>query len=98
MNTFVKLYSNVENEIFKFLNKYYKFSQPNLSKLDKNAFEWKKEYNNPIEMADIIGCFIDNNDKYKINMWICLDKDVLINVTDNNQDEIIRYLYERYPN
>ena len=38
-----------------------------------------------------------NNDFYKINMWVCLDKPVFINVTNNNADKIIRYLYERYP-
>ena len=48
-------------------------------------------------MTDIIGVFIENHDKYKINMWISLDKDVLLNITDNNADEIIRYIYERYP-
>ena len=44
-----------------------------------------------------MGTFIDNNDKYEINMWISLDNGVLINVTEYNIDEIIRYLYERYP-
>ena len=48
-------------------------------------------------MADIIGVFIENKEDYYINMWVSLDEDVLINVTNNNADEIIRYLYERYP-
>ena len=52
---------------------------------------------NPIEIADIIGVFIDNNDVFDINMWVSLDKDFFINVTDNNADQIIRYLFERYP-
>ena len=37
------------------------------------------------------------NDKFSINMWISLDKDVLVNITPFNSDEIIRYLYERFP-
>ena len=48
-------------------------------------------------MADIIGSFIENNENYKINMWVSLDQNVLINVTENNADDIIRYLYERFP-
>ena len=48
-------------------------------------------------MNDIIGAFIENNDKYKINMWISLDKGIYINVTDYNADKIIRYIYERFP-
>ena len=48
-------------------------------------------------MADMISALIENQDDYKINMWISLDKDLFINVTQNNADDIIRYLYERYP-
>jgi len=58
---------------------------------------WENHYKNPTEIADIIGTFIENNDKYKINMWISLDKDFFININDYNADKIIRYLYERYP-
>ena len=90
METFVYLYSNDENQIENFLEKYYQKTILLNSKL-----EWEKSYQNPIEIADIIGTFIDNNDKYKINMWISLDKDLLINVTDHNADKIIRYLFER---
>ena len=45
----------------------------------------------------MIGGLIDNNDKYHINMWISLDEDAFLNVTDDNADSIIRYLYERFP-
>ena len=92
METFVYLYSNDENQIENFLEKYYQ--KPILL---NSKLKWEKAYQNPIEIADIIGTFIDNNDKYKINMWISLDKDLLINVTDYNADKIIRYLFERYP-
>lgn len=92
MSVFVSLYSNKDKEIFKFLNSYNKELLEN-----KNVLEWKKEYKNPIEIADIIGVFIDNNENYDINMWISLDKDFFINVTDYNADQIIRYLFERYP-
>ena len=40
---------------------------------------------------------MEKKDKFKINMWISLDKEVYINVTDNNADKLIRYIYERYP-
>ena len=92
MATFVNFYSTEKGEINKFLSKFY---DTNLE--IENNLEWKKEYKNPIEIAEIIGTFIDNNDNYKINMWISLDSDVFINVTDNNADEIIKYLYERFP-
>lgn len=92
MYTIVNLYSDKADEIKKFLNNFY---NKNIE-IDNNL-KWENKYDNPIEIADIIGAFIDNNDKYKINMWISLDEGTFINVTDNNADSIIRYLYERYP-
>lgn len=92
MNTIVDLYSSKSNEIYKFLNKFYENDI-----CDKNTTKWEKVFNNPIEIADIIGVFIDNNDKYNINMWISLDNDFFLNVTDNNVNQIIKYLFERYP-
>ncbi len=59
--------------------------------------KWSKKYTNPIELAEMIGIFIDNNDSYQIKMWVCLDKDVFINITNKNADSIIKYLYERFP-
>lgn len=93
MSVIVNLYSKKNNEIFRFLKSY---DKENIDE-NKSVLEWKKEFENPIEIADIIGVFIDNNESFDINMWISLDKDFFINVTDNNADQIIRYLFERYP-
>lgn len=92
MNAIVSLYSQTSQEIAKFLKS---FNDIELD--DNNILEWKKDFENPIEIADIIGVFIDNNKKFKINMWISLDKGFFLNVTDHNADQIIRYLFERYP-
>ena len=98
MKTLVKLFSNKKGEIIKFLNNLYiGTDKSNEYNNDLNILELEKFYDNPIEIADIIGVFIENREKYEINMWISLDKDILINITDYNADKIIRYLYERYP-
>ena len=100
METIVKLYSNNVNEINIFLNQYFnnnEIKKQNIDYYDSKTLEYELKYKNPIEMSDIIGVFIENNDKYKINMWISMDKNVLINITDHNADKIIRYLFERYP-
>lgn len=94
MKTFIKLFSNENNEISRFLEHFYCSKQISI---DDSLLEWEKSFENPVEMAEMIGVFIDNIDDYKINMWVCLDKDILINVTKNNVDDIIRYLYERFP-
>ena len=54
-------------------------------------------YNKKIKLKDSLKWNTENNDKYKINMWISLDNGVYINVTDYNADKIIRYIYERFP-
>ena len=92
MGVIVNLYSNHKDEIKRFLCSFSqnKFQVP-------NELKWEYRYDNPTESADIIGAFIDNKEKFKINMWVSLDADFFINVTDYNADKIIRYLYERYP-
>lgn len=92
MKASVNLYSTENGEIQRFLTSFYN------KKIElENDLKWNTEFENPIEMNDMIGTFIENNDRYKINMWISLDKGIYINVTDHNADKIIRYIYERFP-
>ncbi|MCL2354829.1 MAG: hypothetical protein FWC68_02945 [Oscillospiraceae bacterium] len=93
MGVLVNLYSTEKTEIKRFLDKYYSSENVQISE----SLKWEREFKNPIEIADIIGVFVDNNDKFKLNMWICLDSDFFLNVTDDNSGKIIRYLFERYP-
>ena len=74
-----------------------KLSDNHKKQFNNEDLLWQKEYCNPIEIADIIGALIENQEDYNINMWISLDKDLFINITESNADEVIRYLYERYP-
>jgi len=92
MGVIVNLYSSYKDEIKNFLLSFY-----NKNVDIPNELKWEYKYSNPTESADIIGAFIDNNDKFKINMWVSLDENFFINITDYNADKIIRYLYERYP-
>ncbi len=92
MSVIVKLHSKNKGEINNFLTKFY---NTNLNINEK--LEWEKEYKNPIEISDIIGAYIDNYPDYNINMWICLDKNIFINITDLNANKVIKYLFERYP-
>lgn len=94
MKTSVNLYSQKNGEISRFLNNFY---NNNYITVQNDMLKWNNSYDNPIEISDIIGVFVDNNDKYDINMWISLDDNIFINVTSSNSDKIIRYLFERYP-
>lgn len=92
MFAIVNLYSENKGELNNFLSRFY---NTNLDIVDD--LKWEKKYANPIELAEIVGVFIDNFDEFNIKMWISLDKDVFININENNGDSIIRYLYERFP-
>lgn len=88
----ITLYSDKKGELNKFLSSFYN------TNLDiENQLKWEKESANPVELADIIGTFIDNSDNYFLSMWLSLDKDVFVNITSENADAVIRYLYERFP-
>lgn len=93
MNALVRLYSDKEGEIFSFLSRF--FQNKEISIADEML--WQKEYENPLEMVDMMGALIENQEDYKINMWISLDQDLFINITKSSIDSVIRYLYERYP-
>ena len=82
----------ISGEINRFLSNFY-----NINLHLESSLKWEKDYENPIEMAEIMGTFIDNNDKYNINMWVSFDKGLFINVTEHNVNKIIRYMYERFP-
>lgn len=92
MYTIVNLYSNQSGEISRFLSDFYE-KEVTL----EQDLKWEKEFQNGTELADIIGAFIDNHDKYHINMWVSLDEGAFLNITENNADQVIRYLYERFP-
>ena len=94
MCSVINLYSEKKGEIKRFLTLY--FSDSNLD-FSSEALFWKKEFQNPIDMIDIISCLIDNIEKFSINLWISLDKDIYICIGTHNINKIIKYLYERYP-
>lgn len=92
MKYFVNLYSKTPGEIKKFLKLFYS----DHIELTQDLF-WETSYENPIDMIEIVSCFIDNNEKFKINIWISIDNGIFINVTSDNLDSIIKYIYQRFP-
>lgn len=88
----LNLFSETKDNLKDFLNKFYNAS----FSLSDSKFE--KEFDNPIDMIEIISTLIDNNEKYPIGIWVSIDKDIFINITENNLNTIIKYFLERYPN
>ena len=88
----VNLYSTKKGELNDFLSRFY-----NTDLEIYNNLNWKKKYTNPIELAEIIGVYIDNSDLYNLKMLIYIDKNLFITITEDNANDIIKYLYERFP-
>lgn len=88
----VRLQTKQKGELNRFLSEFY---DTNLE--IENETKWNKQYKNPVEITDLIGVYIDNINKYNIKMWIILDKDIYIKISEQNANMIIKYLFERYP-
>ena len=88
----VKLRSKKKNEINRFLSKFY-----NTNMEIPEELTWKKDYKNPIEVSEIIGVYVDNIDGFDLKMWLCLDKNIYININNLNGNSVIKYLFERFP-
>ncbi len=93
MKGIINFYSETSGEIKKFLELFF---SKNIEMTD-DLF-WEISYDNPVDMIELISCFIDNKEKFKINLWISIDSGVFINITDDNLENIIKYIYERFPN
>lgn len=88
----VRLHSKRKGELNRFLSEFYDTDMEIFDDL-----KWEKKYQNPIEVTDLIGAFIDNYDNFDIRMWLSLDRDIFIRISERNGDEVIRYLFERFP-
>lgn len=92
MRASIRLHSKKNGEINKFLSKFY-----NTDLEINETLKWEKKFDNPIDLTELIGVYVDNYDVFQIKMWISLDKNIFVKISENNADEIIRYLFERYP-
>lgn len=92
MKAKIILFSKNPDEINTFLNKFY-LNTSNTS----NSTSWKKEFSNPVEIAEFIAAFVDNINSFNLTMWISLDEDVFIKISPLISNTIIKYLFERYP-
>ena len=92
MKAKIIFFSYKDGDIDDFLNRFY-----NTKSSIKNSLSWKKEFSNPVEITEFIAAFADNITDFDITMWISLDEDVFIKISPSNANNIIKYLFERYP-
>lgn len=93
MNQYIlDVFSNDKKTLEEFLNKYYN------TNFELNKLKFEKTFENPIDMIEIISTLIDNNEKYPFGVWVSIDKNIFINITEYNLNKIIKFFFERYPN
>ena len=88
----VILFSYKPNEINDFLSKFYSKNQEL-----ENSFSWQQVFNNPVDITELIAAFIDGIFDSDMTMWVTLDEDVFIKITSSNANNVIKYIFERYP-
>ena len=65
MRNFVRLYTNINGEINRFLKSFYLATEEILKNINNDTLELQIEFDNPVEMSDLIGTFIENKDEFK---------------------------------
>ena len=92
MSITINLVSEKNNAINEFLTKF--FEKDMLT--DEYTSEWSYILPNPLDAANIISAVIDNSLENDLDVWISFDPNVFIKVKQDNYNEIIRYIFERF--
>ena len=88
----ITLLSQKPSELNEFLNTYFD------EKIDvaDEAFMWSCIYQEPLASISLISTLIDNNEKYKIEALISIEHLNSIKVSEENIDDLIKFMYFRY--
>lgn len=92
MSVTINLTSEKENIISNFLNTF--FEKDMLA--DSNTCEWSYVLKDPLDAINIISAVMDNSLEGDLCIWVSFDPNVFIKVKNNNYNEIIRYILERF--
>lgn len=63
---------------------------------DENTLEWSYTLPNPLNAIELISAITDNYDENTISCWISLDDNVFIRVKEDNCNDIIKYIINRF--
>lgn len=88
----INLISESENTINTFLNKYFEKDMMT----DNETYEWSYTLPNPLDAANLISSIMDNNLSENITPWISFDENVFVKVKNDNYNDIIKYILQRF--
>lgn len=92
MPVIVNLLSSNEGTLKNFLDSFFEKN----SKLDEDVVEWIGIYNKPLEAIDMMTAVIDNTEKYDIRLRVSMDAGLLVDVSQNNINDIIKFMFYRF--
>lgn len=92
MSVIVNLVSNTTGTLKSFLDSFFEKD----SNIDEDVVEWISIYNEPLEAIDIMTALIDNVEKYDIKLFISMDAGLYIEVTSENINDIIKFMFFRF--
>ena len=88
----LNLVTEQENILNEFLTKYFEKDMM----VDNITYEWSYTLENPLDAVQIISAVMDNNLNDKITPWVSFDPNVFIKIKDNNYNDVIKYILERF--
>ena len=91
-NITVTLVTNKQNEIKKFIDKFYEIE----SDISPKTFRWSSSFIYLIDTIEILSSLIDNQEKYCIESFVQFEKGTTIKITTSNLETYIRYSINQY--
>ena len=89
----ISLVSEQNNVINNFLTSFF----DNKITADVDTYEWDYSLKNDLESIDLISCLMDNIDAYPaLNLWVSFDPNLFIKVKEDNYENLIKYIANRY--
>ena len=89
----ISLVSEQNNVINQFLTNFF----DNKITTDSDTYEWDYSLKNDLESIDLISCLMDNIDLYpSLNLWVSFDPNLFIKVKEDNYENLIKYIANRY--
>lgn len=92
MSITLNLVSEKRNIINKFLSSY--FEKDMLT--DESTLEWSYTLRDPLSSIEFISAVIDNYDENLLSCWISMDSNVFIRIKNDNLNDIIKYIINRF--
>lgn len=92
MDIIINLISEEDNAVNDFLTKFFEKDMMT----DMLTCEWSYTFSSPLSAVNLISSLMDSAFSSKIEAWISLDPNVFIKIREDNYNDIIKYIIDRF--